>query len=194
MGSQRGGIECTQSPALSFAKRALTRPSQFAQLEIAEPVPTPENAIQAQMGAIGIHLANILQDTYRSTPLVFSIVRKHSAILDGWRRSLPPAMQLSSILESSSSSYSSAYGLEDKHRRSLVLVHVMGFGAQILLQRRLLVAMAECKMNNRWMLDGPREEGARIQQECVGAARACVQLLDVLGYTRNMFRRCWLCM
>ena len=148
-----------------------------------------ENEIQAQMSAVGLIVASILQDVYKSTTIVFSIVKKHSKELDEWKGSLPFMMQLSSL-----TAQDSGHRYQEKHRRSLILVHVMQIGAQILLQRRLLVAMAECRINNRWTLDGSPEEGARIQNECVKAARTCVELLDVLGYTKNMFRRCWLCM
>jgi len=140
------------------------------------------------MSAVGLMMASILQDVYKSTTVVFSIVKKHSEELERWKSSLPLQMQLSSLAAHDQSRY------QEKHRRSLILVHVMQIGAQILLQRRLLVAIAECRMNNRWTLDGSPEEGARIQDECVKAAHTCVELLEILGYTRNMFRRCWLCM
>ncbi|KAJ4535828.1 hypothetical protein HRR86_001966 [Exophiala dermatitidis] len=180
-------MECWLASSLGYQFDLTEEELNFAQLEIAEPVPSLENAIQAQMSAVGILMANILRDVYRSSSAVFSIVKKHARILDDWRRSLPGYMQLSAILDSSSEN------LEEKHRRSLVLVHIMGYGAQILLQRRLLVAMAECKMNKRWTLDGSREEGAAVHQECVTAAVTCVQLLEFLSYTGNMLRRCWLC-
>ncbi|EXJ92151.1 hypothetical protein A1O3_00701 [Capronia epimyces CBS 606.96] len=183
-------MECWLSASLGYQWDLNEEELKIAQLEIVEPVPTLENAIQGQMSAVGILMANILQDVYRSSSVVFSIMRKHSNHLDEWRRSLPAPMQLPSILDPSSPD---DCGFEDKHRRSLVLVHIMGFGAQILLQRRLLVAAAECRMNKRWSLDGSREEAASIQRECVAAANSCVQLLDVLGYATSMFRRCWLC-
>ncbi|EXJ93934.1 hypothetical protein A1O1_02327 [Capronia coronata CBS 617.96] len=184
-------MECWLSSSLGYRWNLSDEEVKFTQLEIVEPVPTLDNAIQAQMSAVGILLANILKDVYRSSSVVFSIVRKHSTILEDWRRSLPAPMQLSSILDPG---FSGGAGLEERHRRSLMLVHIMGFGAQILLQRRLLVAMADCEMNKRWTLDGSREEGASIRQECVAAAKSCVQLFDCLGYTTaSMFRRCWLC-
>ena len=137
---------------------------------------------------IGLIMAGISQDIYKSSPIMFSIVEKHSRILSQWREDLPREMQLSELVKGSGNVFS------EPHWISLVLLHVMFFGAQMLVQRGLLVAMAECGIKGRWTLDGKPEQGARIQQQCVKAAETCVYLLGVLGCTRDMFRRYWLCM
>lgn len=164
---------------------------QFTRFEIIEPRPTMENKIQAEMSMVGIMMAGILQDVYKSSSVVFGIVEKHSRILRGWQQNLPPPMRLDALLAPAAPGSAT---LEEPHRRSLILVHVLFLGSQVLLQRRLLVSIASCRMEKRWTLDGSPEHGQQIQMECVEAAATCVRLLDVLGYTRNMFRRCWLCM
>ncbi len=70
---------------------------------------------------------------------------------------------------------------------SLVLLHIMFFGAQILIQQRLLIAIAECGIKGRCTLDEKPEQGAPYQQQCVEAAETCVHLLYVLECTRHMF-------
>jgi hypothetical protein len=167
-----------------------TRVGQFTQKPINEPEPTIENDIQAQISAVGLMTASIVQDVYnleyRSS--VFAIVNKHYAILQQWEARLPPPMKLAELKKESGNFYAEA------HRRSLILVHVIFFGAQILLQRRLLVAIAQERINRTWTLDGSFVEGQAIERQCVTAAEEIVYLLDLLGYTRHMFRRCWLCM
>ena len=133
-------------------------------------------------------VASIVQDVYKSSPIVFSIVDKHYAVLRSWEARLPPSMKLKELKKETGNIFI------EPHRRSLILVHVMFFGAQMLLQRRLLVTMAQERMSRRWTLDGSYEDGRVIEEQCVAAATECVSLLDVLGYTRHMFRRCWLCM
>lgn len=147
-----------------------------------------ENTIQKYLSEVGLMMADIMEDVYKSKPTVFSMVHKHTKILQDWEARLPPEMKLVELKKTQGNVFI------EPHRRSLVLVHVMYFGAQILLQRRLLVAMAQCRLNRKWELDGTPAEGTLVQQQCVAAAEECINLLDVLGYTRHMFRRCWLCM
>ena len=134
--------------------------------------------------------AEIVRDVYnlKFNNSVFGIVKKHQRILAEWEAGLPPVMKLAELKKESGNFYAEA------HRRSMILVHVMFFGAQILLQRRLLVTIAQERMHKRWTLDGTYEEGRAIEHQCIAAAEECVNLLAVLGYTRPMFRRCWLCM
>lgn len=147
-----------------------------------------ENTIQKHLSEVGLMMAGIVEDVYKSKPTVFSMVHKHTKILHEWEAHLPPQMKLAELKKTQGNVFI------EPHRRSLVLVHVMYFGAQILLQRRLLVAMAQCRLNRKWTLDGTPAEGTLVQQQCVAAAEETIELLDVLGYTRHMFRRCWLCM
>ena len=134
-------------------------------------------------------LANIVKDVYTSkSEGIFRLVNRHTQVLKSWESSLLPRQKLLELKNETGNVYI------EPHRRSLILVHVMNFGAQMLLQRRLLVTMAQERMNRRWTLDGTYEDGRVIERDCIAAAQETVELLAVLGYTRHMFRRCWLCM
>jgi hypothetical protein len=119
---------------------------------------------------------------------MFSTVEKHSKILYRLQEDLPPEMQPSEPEKESASIFSKP------QRRSLILLHIIILGALMLVQRRLLVAMAECGIKRRWTLDGEPEQGARVQLQCVEAAETCIHLLHLLACTRYTFRRWWLCM
>jgi hypothetical protein len=137
---------------------------------------------------IGLMMVCISQDVPQSSPIMFAIVEMHSRILSRWEEELPLEMQWSEHTKESGTVFS------EPHRISLVLLHIMFFGAQMLLRRRLLVAIAECQSKKLWTLDGSLEQGAQVHQECVEEAENCVHLLHVLGCTGHMFRRLWLCM
>ncbi|OCT52784.1 hypothetical protein CLCR_09732 [Cladophialophora carrionii] len=176
------------SSSLGYQPGITDEEIKFTSQPITEPQPTIENDIQAQLSAVGLMMAKIVQDVYNSRPMgIFSLARRHSQTLQAWKDSLPPTMKLAELKKEEGNVFI------EPHRRSLILVHVMFFGAQMLLQRRLLVTMAQERMNRRWTLDGSYEDGRVIEQQCIAAAEECVYLLDVLGYTRHMFRRCWLC-
>ena len=136
---------------------------------------------------IGLIMAGISQDIYKPSPMLFSIVENHSKILSQWKEDLPREMQLSELLMGSDNE------LSQPHQISLALLHIMFFGAQMLVQRHLLVAMATCGIKRQWSLDGKLEQGALVEQQCVKAAEGCVQLIHRQGCNRHVFRRYWLC-
>jgi hypothetical protein len=176
-------------PPISFSACHRTHyPAQFTERPILELVPTMENEIQSQLSAVGLLLAAIVQDVYEFSPVVFSIVKKHSLCLESWQSNLVETMRLAELRKERGPIHT------EPHRRSLILVHILYFGAQMLLKRRLLVTAAQERINRRWTLDGSYEEALTIQRQCVAAAEECVNLLDILGYTRQMLRRCWMCM
>ncbi|KIW68790.1 hypothetical protein PV04_04711 [Phialophora macrospora] len=181
-------MECWLSSSLGYRPGITEEEIAFTSQPITEPQPTIENDIQAQLSTVGLLMASIVEDVYKSQPMgIFSLARRHSQKLQAWQASLPPAMKLAELKKEQGNVFI------EQHRRSLILVHVMLFGAQMLLQRRLLVTMAEERMNRRWTLDGSYEEGRVIEQQCIAAAEECVYLLVAFGYTRHLFRRCWLC-
>ncbi|KAJ9616918.1 hypothetical protein H2200_000638 [Cladophialophora chaetospira] len=181
-------MECWLSSSLGYQPGILPEEIDFTTTPIEEPQPTTENDIQRQLSAVGLLMANILKDIYGSNRAgIFELVQRHMDNLQEWETSLPPEMKLVELKQEQGNVFN------EPHRRSLILVHVMFLGARMLLQRKLLVTMAQERMNRRWTLDGSYEEGRAIERCCVAAAEECVTLLDVLGYTRHMFRRCWLC-
>lgn len=128
-------------------------------------------------------MASILQEMYSSKPVTFMSVRHCSVKLDRWRRNLPALMELSAITAAETAEH------VDKHRRSLFLIHALYMGAQMLLYRPLLVAIAKCKVSGEWVLDDSIEMGQRLQLEVVNVAKTCVRLLNLLNSGSH-----WLCM
>ncbi|OQV10927.1 hypothetical protein CLAIMM_14847 [Cladophialophora immunda] len=180
-------MECWLASSLGYQPDLNNDEAEFTRQEIIEAQPTTENRIQAEICTVGLMMAGILLDVHKSTSAVFSIVEKHSSILGEWQEKLPDSMKLEALVPGHGN------GFPEPERRALILVHVMFLGAKMMLQRRLLVEMANCRMNRRWTLDGTLSQGESIQRECVEAAELCVSLLEILGYTKHKFPRCWLC-
>ncbi|KIW99011.1 uncharacterized protein Z519_00674 [Cladophialophora bantiana CBS 173.52] len=180
-------MECWLASSLGYEPDLNNDEAEFTRQEIIEPQPTTENRIQAEICTVGLMMAGILLDVYKSSSVVFAIVEKHSRILGDWQEQLPDSMRLDALVPGHGNGYS------EPERRALIFVHITFLGAKMMLQKRLLVEMANCRMKRRWTLDGTLRQGESIQGECVEAAELCVHLLDILGYTRHKFRRCWLC-
>ncbi|KAH0841477.1 hypothetical protein FOPE_06678 [Fonsecaea pedrosoi] len=181
-------MECWLASTLGYQPDLSHDEAELASQEIIEAQPRTENRIQAEVCTIGLMVAGIMQDVDKPTSAVFSVVEKHSRILGEWQEKLPDSMRLDALVPPGHGT-----GLPEPHRHSLILVHVMFLGAKMMLQRRLLVEMANCRMTRRWTLDGTPRQGESIQRECVEAAELCVHLFEVLGYTKQKRRTCWLC-
>ena len=96
---------------------------------------------------IGLIRARISQDIYKSSSIMISIVEKHSKILSQWEEDLPREMQLSELLMGSGDEFS------QPHQIPLAILHIMFRGAQMIVQPRLLTAMAACGIKRQWSLD-----------------------------------------
>jgi hypothetical protein len=132
---------------------------------------------------IGLLMAGVLQEVYGSKLITFAVVGRCSETLNNWRRSLPPLMELSAITATETAEH------VDKHRRSLFLIHAIYMGVRMLLYRPLLVAIAQCNISGKWVLDGSVEMGRHLQSEAVDVAKTCVRLLNLLNSGSH-----WLCM
>ncbi|KIW21874.1 hypothetical protein, variant 1 [Cladophialophora immunda] len=180
-------LECWLSSRLGYQAAVSRAEMEFTTQEIRQLRYPVESQIQARFSVIGFIMAGISQDIYKSTPTTFAIVEKYSQLLSQWRGDLPHEIQPFGPVRGRD------YVTSEQDSRSIILLHIVYFGAQMLVQRRLLAAIAQCKMEERWTLDGEPDQGAKIQQQCVEAAETCVYLLGMLKYTRNTFRRYWLC-
>ncbi|OAL18219.1 hypothetical protein AYO22_10797 [Fonsecaea multimorphosa] len=181
-------MECWLASSLGYQPDLINDEAEFTRQEIIEAQPTTEYRIQAEICTVGLMTAGILLDVHnKSTSAVFSVVEKHLRILGEWEEKLPDFMRLDALVHAHENQF------REPQRPAFVLVHVMFLGAKMMLLRRLLVEMANCRMNRRWTLDGTPTQGESIQRECVEAAELCVRLLDALGFTKRKSRRSWLC-
>ncbi|OAP61896.1 hypothetical protein AYL99_04099 [Fonsecaea erecta] len=157
-------MECWLASSLGYQPDLNSEEAEFTRQDIIEVQPATENRIQAEICTVGLMMAGILQDVHKSSSAVFSIVEKHSRILGEWQEKLPDSMKLDALAKGSGNVF------PEPQRRALILVHVLFLGAKMMLQRRLLVEMANCRMKRRWTLDGTLMQGESVQRECIEAA------------------------
>jgi hypothetical protein len=179
-------MECWLSASVGKQPELDLEEVDFTQQRIVEAEPTIENEIQRLLSNVGLILAGVARDVSTTAPVLFAVVHRHLAVLYDWEGTLPPPMRVQALVREDSNVY------DERHRRALIVVHTMALGAKMLLVKRLMVDMANCRRLKRWTLDGNPEQGRQLQQQCVDAAEQCVRLLEMQSSARQTFQRCWL--
>jgi hypothetical protein len=179
-------MECWLSASVGKQPGLSVEEVEFTQQRIVDVEPTIENEIQRLLSNVGLILAGIVRDVNAAAPTSFAIVHRHLTLLYDWESTLPPPMRVQALMREDSNIY------DERHRRALIVVHVMALGAKMLLIRRLMVEMADCRRLQSWTLDGTPEQGRLLQQQCVDVAEHSVRLLELLLSSREVSHRCWL--
>ncbi|KAF2707964.1 hypothetical protein K504DRAFT_383608 [Pleomassaria siparia CBS 279.74] len=156
-------------------------------------LPHPERAttdelIHTQSSRIGLIAGEIVKQLASPELVTRECIDMLTAKLETWRMEVPSMLQIPIITSDNPSD------LTCFQRGAILLVHIMYFGALILLYRPLLVTSAETKLGEdaAWNLELSPDETRRCRNECAVAAQQIARILSVMSFDGTFSQRCWI--
>lgn len=147
-----------------------------------------EDHIQEQASRVLCLAADISTKVRNADGINVNLIKDYMGRLNQWYWELPLMMQLATL----SGRYSEIFSPFQK--RAIFQVHLQSLGVATLLNRPLLVTIAEAEIAGTWTFDDTVEKYKVYQDYCVLATQQASRIAAMLQLDGNMPKHCWMTM